>query len=68
MQQIKIFTSVEMELGALEAEMNRWLAENNIEVLNITGNIAPATPKDLDNTFGYSNVVIIVLYRVKKGP
>ena len=40
MQQIKIFKGVESETGALEAEVNRWLAESKARVINLFGNIA----------------------------
>ena len=41
MQQIKIFKGIENDLSALEAEVNAWLVESDVDVINIFGNIAP---------------------------
>ncbi len=48
MQQIKLFKSLESDIGSLEAEVNAWLRESEVKVLSITGNIAPQshTPGD----------------------
>ena len=41
MQQIKIFKGIENDLAGLEAEVNAWLAESDVDVIRIFGNIAP---------------------------
>lgn len=71
MHQIKIFKGVETDLQSLEREVNAWLAEKGVEVLQVTGNIAPqTTPKDphtqglTKGSFAPSDVLLVVLYRV----
>jgi hypothetical protein len=70
MHQIKIFTGLETQTGDLEKEVNGWLKENNVEVLQIFGNIAPQTvvpdaPRgDSGNRrFGPSDLFLVVVYR-----
>ena len=41
MQQIKIFKGIENDLSTLEADINAWLVESDVDVINIFGNIAP---------------------------
>ena len=64
MQQVKIFKSVETELGNLETEINEWISETGARVLNITGNIAAqsASAGGLGDTFSASDVLLFVLY------
>jgi len=64
MQQVKIFKSIESELWNMEAEINAWMKEENVKVLNITGNIAPQTGAASSTTgsFSASDVLIVVLY------
>ncbi|MBA61952.1 MAG: hypothetical protein CMJ76_06245 [Planctomycetaceae bacterium] len=63
MQQIKIFKSIESELTTMEDEINQWIAENDINVVNILGNIAPQTPTGPGmGTFSSSDVLLVVLY------
>jgi hypothetical protein len=62
-QQVKIFKSVDNELGQLEAEINRWIAENSIKILSIHGNIAPQAGKHaMQGSFSAADVLVIVLY------
>ncbi|WP_164102681.1 hypothetical protein [Candidatus Laterigemmans baculatus] len=67
MQQVKIFKSVEGELGALEETINGWVRESGARIVSITGNIAPQTvaPGTAMNTFSDSDVLIIVLYETE---
>ena len=44
MQQVKIFKSIESEVSNLEETINTWIAEENVNVTNIFGNIAPQSP------------------------
>jgi hypothetical protein len=68
MQQIKIFKGVESETGALEAEVNRWLAESNARVINMFGNIAPQSQSTAQSgtlstsVFAASDVFLVILY------
>ncbi|MEX0716306.1 MAG: hypothetical protein WD066_06965 [Planctomycetaceae bacterium] len=68
MQQIRIFKGVETESGALEAEVNEWLAESDVRVERIFGNIAPQSPgatqsSGLSNSvFAPSDIMLVVLY------
>jgi len=41
MQQIKLFIGLEDATGELEERVNTWIAENEINVISIAGNIAP---------------------------
>jgi hypothetical protein len=68
MHQIKIFRGVESQLPQLETQVNNWLSENNVKVLNIFGNISPQSqPPDpkgvlIDGGFPASDVILIVHY------
>ncbi|MFI4874868.1 MAG: hypothetical protein ACIALR_06005 [Blastopirellula sp. JB062] len=70
MQQIKIFMTVESEASQTEAEVNAWLKESGVRVLQIFGNIAPQT-SPMGETAGSgsgplrfppSDVFLVVLY------
>ena len=63
MQRVKIFKSIESELSSLEAQINNWIAEDNITVINIFGNIAPQSPSGPGmGTLSSSDVLVVVLY------
>jgi hypothetical protein len=69
MNQIKIFKGLENDLTSLEQDVNAWLAESDVRVLQIFGNIAPQSiqPKaqsgGLSTTdFAPSDVMMVVLY------
>lgn len=71
MQQIKLFKGLEGELSNLEREINHWIAENHIKVLQIEANIAPqgasTRPAEggaigLGKSFVSSDVLVVVLY------
>lgn len=40
MHKVKIFKSVESELGALEKEIDEWIESSGANVVSITGNIS----------------------------
>jgi hypothetical protein len=62
-QQVKIFKSVDNELGVMEQEINQWISENNVKVLSIHGNIAPQAGKHaIQGSFSAADVLVIVLY------
>ena len=69
MQQIRIFKGLENDAAALEKEVNSWLAESGVRVLQITGNIAPqghsTNPKVgsiAATPYTPSDILIVVLY------
>lgn len=66
MQQIRIFKSIESEVGEMEREVNGWLQESGVKVLNIFGNIAPQTVmNDATSTgraFSPSDIFLVVVY------
>lgn len=68
MQRVKIFKSVEVELGVLEAEMNAWIESSGARIISITGNIAPQSLGAAEaKSFDASDVLVIVLYEEGKG-
>tara|TARA_B100001939_G_C16701058_1_gene512802 strand:+ start:348 stop:545 length:198 start_codon:yes stop_codon:yes gene_type:complete len=63
MQQVKIFKSIESEVSNLEETINTWIAEDNVNVTNIFGNIAPQSPSTPGmGSFSSSDVIVVVLY------
>jgi len=66
MRQIKIFKSVETEITALSDEVNDWIRENQINVVRVSGNIAPQTERPDGGGFKYppSDVMVLVEYEV----
>ncbi|MAT13283.1 MAG: hypothetical protein MK324_13205 [Pirellulales bacterium] len=65
MQQIKIFKSIESELGTLEDDINSWMAEQGVSVVQIFGNIAPQSPSGPGmGSFSSSDVLVVVLYEL----
>ena len=65
MQQIKIFKSIESELGTLEDDINSWMAEQGVSVVQIFRNIAPQSPSGPGmGSFSSSDVLVVVLYEL----
>ncbi len=63
MQQIKIFKSIESELGSLEGEINDWISEESVRIVEIFGNIAPQSPSTPGmGSFSSSDVLVVILY------
>jgi hypothetical protein len=65
MQQIKIFSGEEDGTAGLEKDINAWLRESGVKVVNIFGNIAPQTgtaEARPGRRFAASDVMIAVLY------
>ncbi len=63
MQQVKIFKSVDTELGDMETQINQWIAERNAKILSIQGNISPQAGKHgIQGSFSAADVLVIVLY------
>ena len=69
MQQVKLFTGLEGQTLELSAEINDWIRESGVKVLQITGNIAPqstgagATMEGLSGGRPPSDLFIVVLYQ-----
>jgi hypothetical protein len=61
-QKVKLFKSIESELGVLEKEINTWVADEKIKIISITGNIASQTPGSHIGSQSASDVFVIVLY------
>ena len=67
MQQIRIFKSIETDISNLESEINSWLQESGVKVINIFGNIAPQTVNSDSSAtgsraFSPSDVFMVVVY------
>ncbi|MCA9132622.1 MAG: hypothetical protein KDA45_05695 [Planctomycetales bacterium] len=66
MRKVKIFKSVESELGQLEAEINAWIESSRVELISVTGNIAPQTHFDsAPEAFSTSDVLVIAVYEAR---
>ncbi|MCE9606447.1 MAG: hypothetical protein K8U03_16250 [Planctomycetia bacterium] len=69
MHQIKMFKGMESELNVLEKDVNEWLAQSRVRVIQMLGNIAPqsipptAKGSGLSTTeFAPSDVLFVVVY------
>ncbi len=63
MQQVKIFKSVDTELGDMETQINHWIVESKAQILSIHGNISPQAGKHgIQGSFSAADVLVIVLY------
>jgi len=71
MQQIRLFRCNDEILLDTQEEINRWLRESGVRVIQITGNVAPpavvsgAATRGLGGTsgrFAHSDILIAVLY------
>lgn len=67
--QIKIFKGLEDDTSTIEHDVNEWLSENKVRVIQIFGNVAPQTlaPETVKNTLSKTNhppsdVLLVVLY------
>jgi hypothetical protein len=66
-QQIRIFKSIETDVSILESEINGWLQESGVNVINIFGNISPQTVTSGSSAidrraFSPSDVLMVVVY------
>ena len=70
-QQVKLFKSVEPDVTVLEREINEWLSERDVNVIQVFGNIAPQTvkPESLaasrGRAFMPSDLIVGLLYETK---
>ncbi len=68
MHQVKFFKGVESNIGLLEKEMNTWLAENHVRVIQIFGNLAaPSGDRTEQNSLAAypyvaADLLMVVLY------
>ena len=70
MPRVKLFKGLESNLEGLETQMNAWLAQPGVRVIQIFGNMAPQTlPSDtrITSTLGQpqhvsSDVFLAILY------
>ena len=63
MQQVKIFKSIESEIGTLEKDINAWINEAGAKNLQISGNIAPQTEAAPGmGSFSSSDILVTILY------
>jgi hypothetical protein len=63
MQQVKIFKSVDTELGDMEHHINNWLAESQVRIVSMSGNIAPQAGKHTaQGSFATADVLVIIVY------
>jgi hypothetical protein len=66
MQQVKLFKTVEAEISALEADVNRWIRDSGADVISITANIAPQSGANNSmgdrGGFASSDVLLVVFY------
>ena len=67
--QIKIFKGLEDDTSTIEHDVNQWLRESQVRVLQIIGNVAPQTlaAEAVRNTLSRTNhppsdVMLVVLY------
>ena len=75
MHQIKIFKGLESDINFLEKQVNSWLFETQVKVVQMFGNISPQTsPVDNEVTtiskgpFPPSDVFLVVVYEKKPEP
>ena len=75
MHQIKIFKGLETDITFLEKQVNSWLFETQVRVIQMFGNISPQTPPvDTEVTtiskgsFPPSDVFLVVVYERKLEP
>jgi hypothetical protein len=76
MQQIKFFKGLEADIGSLEREVNDWLRNDGVRVIQVFGNIAPQSrrndpattplnqPRQSSRAFDSSDIFLAVLYEI----
>ena len=74
MHQVKFFKGLESDLKGLEKEMNTWLAEGRVRVIQIFGNLAATSGErnEANSLAAYpyvaSDVLLVVVYDVSEPP
>lgn len=70
MHQVKFFKGIESDLSGLEKEMNTWLAESHVKVIQIFGNLAATSSERNESNslaaypYVASDVLLVVVYAV----
>lgn len=71
MHQIKMFKGLESDMGALELQVNKWLAESKVKVVSMFGNLAPQTvafdqsvTSISKSSFCPSDMWVVIIYEV----
>ena len=70
MHQVKFFKGIESDLSGLEKEMNIWLAQSQVKVIQIFGNLAATSPERNESNslaaypYVASDVLLVVVYEV----
>lgn len=69
MHQIKIFKGLEDDTSTIEHDVNKWLKENQVKVVQVFGNVAPQALSSavMKSTLTRTNhppsdVLLVVLY------
>jgi len=75
MHQIRIFTGIEGETAKMSKDINDWLRQSKVRVVNVFGNIAPQTPLESSASpslvgedrgsarrFAPSDIMLVVVY------
>ena len=62
MRYVRIFKSIESELGAMEKEINGWVDATKANIVSVTGNIAPQGKGAASHGFSASDVLVVVIY------
>jgi hypothetical protein len=68
MQLVRLFTGLENDCEGLTEEINHWIRESGIKILQVHGNIAPQSTNPAHNVEGLasgrppSDLFVIVLY------
>jgi hypothetical protein len=68
MHQVKIFRGLESEVPLLEKQVNTWLAESRVKVVNMFGNMSPQSPSPTSSAalsgsaFSPSDIFLVILY------
>jgi hypothetical protein len=68
MRFVKIFKGIENDLWGLEEEINQWIQDEGVSVVDIIGNIAPQGEGVQGQGFSASDVLLVVLYEREGGP
>ena len=75
MQQVKIFLGIEGASGELSDEINEWIRESEVKVLQVSGNIAPQATTGsgplaslpgagASSSRAPSDIMVVVLYEI----
>jgi hypothetical protein len=68
MHQVKIFRGLESDIASLEKQVNAWLAEAHVKVVNMFGNMSPQSPSPTSSAaisgsaFSPSDIFLVILY------